>query len=217
MKKFWKRLNFNEICGEMRRTFVQVFKHFDGNFVLFLRQFLEKLVKNCGKNMQLYRYRSQRKVSLLVPSLNQIFIHFRNNCYSDKWRISRSHSRIEVLSRQKTYGWQHSALTTITKLTENLRMAVPHADCDYPSKHIQVTGSVGVVQPLHFSCMQQQRLLVILLNAGNNILGFYLLYRFIIQSLKYQNCSYKCFQYSVFIIIEDLMLKTTSVQTTSFH
>ncbi len=41
--------NFNEIYGEMRRTSIQIFKHFDGNFVLFLRQFLEKLEKNCGE------------------------------------------------------------------------------------------------------------------------------------------------------------------------
>ncbi len=37
----------------MRRTFVQIFKHFDGNFVLVLRQFLEKIQRNCWKNMQL--------------------------------------------------------------------------------------------------------------------------------------------------------------------
>ncbi len=33
----------------MQRTSVQIFKHFDGNFVLFLRQFLEKLEKNYGE------------------------------------------------------------------------------------------------------------------------------------------------------------------------
>ncbi len=32
---------FNEICGEMARNFVQIFKHFDGNFVLFSRQILD--------------------------------------------------------------------------------------------------------------------------------------------------------------------------------
>ncbi len=37
----------------MRRTYVQIFKHFYGNFLLFLHYFLEKLVRNCGKNMQL--------------------------------------------------------------------------------------------------------------------------------------------------------------------
>ncbi len=31
----------------MRRT-VQIFKNFDGNFVLFLPQFFEKLARNCG-------------------------------------------------------------------------------------------------------------------------------------------------------------------------
>ncbi len=45
--------NFNEICGEMQRIFVQIFKHFDGHFVLFLHQFLEKPLRNCRKNMQL--------------------------------------------------------------------------------------------------------------------------------------------------------------------
>ncbi len=45
MNKFWKRffkilMTFVEKCGELLYKF---FKHFDGNFVLFLRQFLEKL------------------------------------------------------------------------------------------------------------------------------------------------------------------------------
>ncbi len=34
--------------------FAQIFKHYDGNFVTFLRQFLEKLVKNYPKNMKLF-------------------------------------------------------------------------------------------------------------------------------------------------------------------
>ncbi len=42
---------FTKIGGEMRTIFVQIFKHFDENFVLFLRQFSEKIVSNCGKNM----------------------------------------------------------------------------------------------------------------------------------------------------------------------
>ncbi len=37
----------------MRRTSVQIFKHFDGNFVHFLRQFLENFRRIEGENMQL--------------------------------------------------------------------------------------------------------------------------------------------------------------------
>ncbi len=34
--------------------FAQIFKHSDENFVTFLLQFSEKLVKNCSKNMKLF-------------------------------------------------------------------------------------------------------------------------------------------------------------------
>ncbi len=34
--------------------FVQMFKYFDGNFVIFSRQFLKKSEKNCHKNMKLF-------------------------------------------------------------------------------------------------------------------------------------------------------------------
>ncbi len=44
---------FMKFVGEMRRSFVQVCKHFNGNFVLFLSQLLKKLKRNCVKNMQL--------------------------------------------------------------------------------------------------------------------------------------------------------------------
>ncbi len=35
--------------------FTQIFKHSDKNFVTFLRQFLEKLVKNYPKKMKLFK------------------------------------------------------------------------------------------------------------------------------------------------------------------
>ncbi len=52
----------------MWRTFVQIFKHFDGNFVLFLHQFLEKLVWNCGKS---------KKVSIIIDTflITKLDIH----------------------------------------------------------------------------------------------------------------------------------------------
>ncbi len=47
MPRLWRNFenvswNFNEICWKMGRTFVQIFKYFNGNFVIFLHQFLEK-------------------------------------------------------------------------------------------------------------------------------------------------------------------------------
>ncbi len=66
--------NFYKICGEMQTIFVQIFKHFDENFVLFLHQFLEKILSNCGKICDYwyrYGYQYQGKVSILFPSLRQ--------------------------------------------------------------------------------------------------------------------------------------------------
>ncbi len=81
---FW---NFNEICGEMRRIFVQIFKHFDGNFVLFLGKFLEKLEKSCGENVQLLKIlgwicdiKNLEKILFLISSRRTIFMISIGGC-----------------------------------------------------------------------------------------------------------------------------------------
>ncbi len=57
MKKLWKY--FFEILVRLWRNLkwgersLQIFKHFDGNFVIFSRQFLENLVKNFGEKFEI--------------------------------------------------------------------------------------------------------------------------------------------------------------------
>ncbi len=57
--RLWKNFedvswNFNEICGEMRRTFVQIFKHI---FMEILYYFYVSVWKNFGDYWYRYTYR----------------------------------------------------------------------------------------------------------------------------------------------------------------
>ena len=54
-------------------------------------------------------------------------------------------------------------------LKSDLRVAVTHADRDDAGKHVQVTGSLVIVQPLHVALMNQQWLLVVSQVAGRHM------------------------------------------------
>ncbi len=69
----------------MRRTFVQIFKHFDENFVIFLRHFLEKLVRNCKKIMQLL-------IAILISTLFPSLGHSKNMKQVNMFKDSHIHT-----------------------------------------------------------------------------------------------------------------------------
>jgi hypothetical protein len=63
-------------------------------------------------------------------------------------------------------------------------MAVPNADGDDAAKHVEISFSIVIEQPLHVTLVQQQRLFVIGQNAGNNVLLLDCLYFCVIWTLK---------------------------------
>lgn len=48
-------------------------------------------------------------------------------------------------------------------------MAVSNADCDNASKHIQITGALVVIEPLHVTLVDEERFLVVGQVTGTHI------------------------------------------------
>ncbi len=77
----------------MRTIFVQIFKHFDENFVQFLRQSLEKIMNNCLKNICDYWYR-YTKVVPMKPG--QRFVQAQNALYRNSIKTGVFSSSFQV-------------------------------------------------------------------------------------------------------------------------
>ncbi len=125
----------------MRRIFVQIFKHFDGDFAIFLHQIMEKPVRNFEKNMQLL---VSIQISIPEKSTNIFTITIRNKKgQKDKTQFSPFGNtvgknsktglspKIKVLAWRVFYVWNFDSnqMTTLV-----LQKSIPQ-ELDYLSWH----------------------------------------------------------------------------------